>query len=195
MKKIILTVLLVFTPLLCFSFQNIEQEQKSCIIKVYNEGSKLQLYGQTWGLTTASIAYQESWCNSSKWKKKGIIVGDLDRNGKPKSLGIMQVQVATAKFVMMKYPQIKINKYNTRTPSDQEIMIDLLLDDDFNIKVGVQYFGYLLKYRHGNIDKAILSYNRGNGDYLNDVNNYVKKTRYWMKTIIRPVVWENKKPK
>ena len=122
------------------------------------------------------------------WQKNGVVVGDLNSKGKPRSLGPMQVQVATAREVDRKFPYIFKEKYGERTPTDEELTIDLLIDVRFNIRVGVHYFAYLLKYRNGDWSKAILSYNRGTGNDLVDINDYVAKVKKWRKKIIIPYI-------
>ena len=167
---------------------DLEQSQIRCIELAYDEGSKIELYGDTWGETVASIAYQESWCNSSVWQTKGVVVGDLNSKGRPKSLGPMQVQVRTAREVGRRFPHIFKERYGDRDPSDEELTIDLLVDTRFNIKIGVHYYAYLLNYRSGDWEKTILSYNRGTGRNLKDINDYVRKVKKWRLTVIRPVI-------
>lgn len=167
---------------------NLEKKQVECITIAYQEGNKINLYGDTWGETVASIAYQESWCNGSTWQTNGVVVGDRNNKGKPRSLGVMQVQVRTAREVGKKFPEIFREKYGDRDPSDEELTIDLLVDITFNIRVGVHYFAYLLEYRNGDVDKAILSYNRGTGKKLKDINDYVRRVKKWRKTVVIPLV-------
>ena len=111
----------------------LEEEQVKCIQMVYDISNNIEAYGDTWGETIASIAYQESWCNGSHWRTHGVVVGDLNSKGVPRSLGIMQVQVPTARWVNTKFPHIFRNRYGERTPSDEEIAIDLLIDNDLKL--------------------------------------------------------------
>jgi hypothetical protein len=164
----------------------LEPQQEACIEMAYEEGSKIELYGDTWGQTAASIGYQESWCNSSTWQRNGVVVGDINSKGKPRSLGPMQVQVPTARFVGKNFPHIFKEKYGDRTPTDEELAVDLLIDTRFCIKVGVHYFAWLLEYRNGDWEFAILSYNRGHGRNLDDINDYVRKVRKWRKKVVIP---------
>ena len=169
----------------------LEKRQVECIQTAYRLGKKIELYGDTWGYTAAAIAYQESHCNSSKWHTNGVIVGDKDRYGRPKSLGIMQVQVPTAREINKHYPFLFENQYGDKTPTDDEIAVDLLIYPEFNIIMGVHYIAHLLQYRGGDWEFAILSYNRGTGHNLTDVNDYVRKVKHWIKTVIRPVIRGN----
>ena len=187
MKK--LTVTVIITALLVCAWSSVfaktlEPQQSKCIELAYEEGSKIDLYGDTWGETAASIAYQESWCNSTVWQTKGVVVGDLNSKGRPRSLGPMQIQIPTARHVGDVFPHIFKERYGDRIPSDEELTVDLLIDTKFNIKVGVHYFAWLLEYRNGNWSKAVLSYNRGTGHSLKDINDYVRKVKQWRKTIV-----------
>lgn len=164
----------------------LEQKQAECIQMVYDVAEGIEIFGDTWGETAAGIAYQESWCNGSKWQTNGVVVGDLNNKGTPRSLGIMQVQIPTAREVGKRFPQLFKDRYGERRPSDEEIAIDLLIDDRFNILIGVHYYINMLQYRKGNWDFAILSYNRGTGQKLYDINNYVYMVKKWRKTIIIP---------
>jgi len=192
MYKIIMTVIMaVFflvtnTTSYAKNIVTLEEEQVKCIQMVYDISNKIEIYGDTWGETIASIAYQESWCNGSHWRRHGVVVGDINSKGVPRSLGIMQVQVPTAKWVNKKFPYIFKKKYGDRMPLDEELIIDLLIDNKFNIEVGSHYFISMLSYRKGNWEKAILSYNRGMGRNPKDINNYVYMVKKWRKTIILP---------
>ena len=169
----------------------LEPSQARCIQMVYDIGNTIDLYGDTWGETIASIAYQESWCNSSRWKTHGVVIGDLNSKGVPRSLGIMQVQVPTARWVGKKHPQLFKDMYGERRPTDEELAIDLLIDNKFNITIGSHFFGLMLSYRDGDWDKAILSYNRGMGNKLTDINNYVYLVKKWRRTRIIPFIKNN----
>jgi hypothetical protein len=182
----IMAVVLVCAIGTCAFAQKLEPQQQTCIEIAYEEGSQIELYGDTWGETAASIAYQESHCNSKVYQTEGVVVGDLNSNGRPRSLGVMQVQVATARHVGEVFPNVFMRKYGDRRPSDEELAVDLLIDMRFNITVGVHYFAWLLEYRNGNWDKAVLSYNRGTGYNLKDINDYVRKVRGWRRTIVIP---------
>jgi len=164
----------------------LELKQALCIKMAHFEGSKIELYGDTWGQTAAAIAYQESACDSSKYQTNGVVVGDLDNKGKPKSLGIMQVQVPTARHVNSIFPHLFKDKYGDRDPTDEELTIDLLIDNSFNIKIGVHYYAWLLEYRQGDWAFAVLSYNRGTGYNLTDINNYVRLVKKWRKEKVLP---------
>lgn len=181
----VIAVLLVLSWSSAFA-KPLEPQQKECIELAYETGNKITLYGDTWGETAASIAYQESHCNRSRFQNNGVVVGDMNSKGKPRSLGMMQVQVATARHVGKLFPHIFKEKYGDRTPSDEEITIDLLIDPKFNVTIGVHYFAWLLDYRNGNWSMAVLSYNRGTGINLTDVNDYVRKVKKWRKTIVIP---------
>lgn len=185
------TVTVLITALLVCAWgtvfaKTLEPQQQECIEMAFEEGSKIEMYGDTWGETAASIAYQESHCDRSKFQTEGFVVGDLNSKGRPRSLGSFQVQVPTARHIGEVFPHLFEEKYGDRNPSDEELAVDLLIDKRFNTKLGVHYFAWLFEYRKGNWDKAILSYNRGTGSNLEDVNDYVRKVRKWRKTVIIP---------
>jgi len=189
MAAVMTAILLFIVPNVtnALNINNLEQQQLECIEMAYNEGNKIELYGTVWGETVASIAYQESWCNSSRWQTNGLVVGDLNKKGKPRSLGIMQVRLSTAKYVNRKYPHIFKEKYGNRKPKDEELIVDLLIDNRFNIKVGVHYYMSMLKLKNGKWSDSILAYNRGpNGK--GDPNDYVRRVKKWRKEVILKVI-------
>lgn len=191
MKKAIvavcLTVMMVFIgiPISAKTIKP-EPQQGECIEIAYEEGNKITLYGNTWGETIASIAYQESHCNGSKFQTEGVVVGDKNSKGRPKSLDPMQVQVPTARHVGKLFPHLFQEKYGDRRPTNEELTIDLLTDIRFNIRIGVHYYAWLMTYRNGDWSKAVLSYNRGTGYNLTDVHDYVSKVKKWRKQVIIP---------
>ena len=162
----------------------LERGQIEAIDIAYRYGGEIHFRGDTWGETSASIIYQESHANRKKFQTNGVVVGDWNKKGKPRSLGPAQVQMETAKFVMKHYPHVQRAKYGRLTPTDEEIIIDLLVDVDFNIHCGVHYFEWLL-HKKGDVRKAILAYNRGPGG-VGDPNDYVNSVIKWRKTVIRP---------
>ena len=197
MRKLIVavcvTAVLVFTGIpISAKTIDLEPRQEACIETAYRIGKEIYLYGDTWGETAASIAYQESHCGRDKFRTNGVVVGDINSKGKPRSLGVMQVQVPTARHVGRMFPHVFQYKYGDRIPTDEELTIDLLVDMEFNIRVGVHYFAWLLEYRNGDWNKAVLSYNRGTGQRLNDINDYVRKVKKWRKKIVLPFIRDKK---
>lgn len=170
-------------------FVKLERGQVNAIDIAYRHGGEIHFRGDTWGETAASIVYQESHANRKKFQTNGVIVGDKNSKGRPRSLGPAQVQVDTAFFVMEKYPHVRIEKYGKHKPTREEVTIDLLVDIEFNIHVGVHYFEWLL-HRKQNVKKAILAYNRGPGG-KGDPNNYVEKVLKWRTKVVRPFLKGN----
>ena len=162
----------------------LSQNQKTCIELAYKHGNRVTLHGERMGETVASILWQESKGNYKVYQKNGVVVGDLDKRGRPKSLGPMQVQVPTARDLERWYPMLFKLKFGIYSPTDEELIIALLTDIEFNIQCGAQYFQWLLN-RTGNYNKAILSYNRGTGG-VGDPNDYVRKVKQWRKIIVLP---------
>ena len=172
----------------------LQQAQVNCIQMAYDEGEKINLYGDTWGQTAASIAFQESHCNHSAFRSGGVVVGDLNSEGRPRSLGVMQMQLKTARYVNSKFPYLFKERYGNRIPSDEELTIDLLIDNRFAIRLGVYYFAYLLERKDGKWGDAILAYNRGPTNTV-DVNDYVRKVKDWRLIRIIPYLKGNYKVK
>ena len=183
---VFITVMVILVGIPVSAKTTLEPQQSECLEIAYEEGEKIELYGDTWGQTVASIAYQESHCNRSKFQTEGVVVGDRNSKGKPKSLGPMQVQVPTARHVGRVFPHLFTERYGDRRPTDEELTIDLLTDVRFNIRVGVHYYAWLLEYRKGSWHDAVLSYNRGTGYNLRDINDYVRLVRKWRKTVVIP---------
>jgi len=184
MKKMILMIMV----LLCFSSAHaveLSDIQQHVLKAAYKYGSQIKIHGQTYGETVASIAYQESKAGSKCYQRNGVIVGDRSKRGHYKSLGPMQVQIPAARDVERWYPSIFHGYFGQYSPTDEELIVALLINIDFNIQVGAAYFKKMLK-RKGSWSKAILAYNRGVGNDGTDPNDYVRKVKLWRIKIILP---------
>lgn len=185
MKKLILTVcvLLCFTQGALAAKRELHKKQIESFAIAQEIGDNIWAFNQTWPRTIMAIMYQESHANHPRFYTNGVVVGDKDNHGRPKSLGPMQVQVPTARDVFRWYPKVKEAKFGSYEPTDEEIAIALLTDIRFNILVGGNYFKHMLEYNNGDVDAAILAYNRGPAG-VGDLNDYVRKVRLWMTTVV-----------
>lgn len=122
-----------------------------------------------WPETVQAIAIQETHAGTYKWTRYGI-VGDRGAGFGQKSYGVMQVKIETAKDVLKRYP------YLGSFETDEHLMVALLTDDEFNIRIAAHYFKMLYE-RFGDWRKAVTSYNAGpsNGAIGRDPNGYTDK--------------------
>ena len=184
MKRLIIISLV----LLCFTqaqATTLDSTQSHIIKLAYKYGSQIHYRGQTYGETVASIVYQESKAGAKRYQRRGVIVGDRSKKGHYKSLGPMQVQVPAARDVERWYPEIFKGYFGQFSPTNEELIVALLTDMDFNVQVGTAYFRKMLTVR-GSWSKAILAYNRGAGNDGTDPNDYVRKVKMWRVKIILP---------
>ena len=152
----------------------------------YKHGNRIQWRGEGWGRTFAAVIWQESKGNWKRYQVNGVVVGDMDRHGNPKSLGPSQMQLLTARDIERWYPILFKLKFGPYSPTDEELIIALLIDIEFNIQCGAAYFDYLLHLKN-DWRKAVLAYNRGPGG-IGDPNDYVSKVTSWRKTIIPKII-------
>ena len=109
-KKYIVVLLCILcvmvTPCMAKSndFIQLEQGQTQSLDIAYKYGNEIEFRGDTWGETSAAIIYQESHANRTVFQTNGIVVGDLNRKGHPRSLGPAQVQVGNINMPMSMWP-------------------------------------------------------------------------------------------
>lgn len=114
-------------------------------------------------------------CDNNRYKVAGQEFG-----GSARYYGCGQVKLQTAKAVLNKHPELW--KY-MQTREDDEIIANLILNDEFNIKVASKYF---MMTNNGKADDfAVTAYNQGPGGatkinpstfgYTVKVNENVKK--------------------
>lgn len=125
-----------------------------------------------WGETISSILYQESKAGASIYRNYGVVVGDRGTSGGYKSLGVMQIQLETARDIIRWFPHLA-----DKNISDIELSYKLLADDKFSIRLGTWYFIKLYEIK-GSWREAILAYNIGPSGTV-DINNYVDKVLHW----------------
>jgi hypothetical protein len=154
----------------------LEDSQRELIVYAHSYASE---YG--WGETVASILYQESKAGFSGYRKYGVVVGDRSKSGGYKSLGVMQIQLETAKDILRWFPHLCPEPI-----SDTELSYRLLADDKFSIRLGTWYFIKLYEVK-GSWREAILAYNIGPSGTL-DINDYVSKVLKWRKWLLKEVI-------
>ncbi|MFA5583003.1 MAG: lytic transglycosylase domain-containing protein [Bacteriovoracaceae bacterium] len=148
--------------------------------------------------TIQSILWQETRAKKNVYGSYGVIGDDKGKDGltKPlgkKSYGAMQVRLDSAKEVLRRYPNL--GKFK----SDEELLVALLTNDRFNIRVGTYYFKMQLEDSRikKSWDKAVLSYNVGAGNvskhglsfdpnrYLLGICNHIK---YFLKPLNKELI-------
>lgn len=114
------------------------------------------------------------------------------------SVGLMQVQVATARSMMTRFfPSIREEYFPGRTKiSDSEIKKLLLTNHEANITIAAYVFKLYLEMCNGNKQKAIVAYNVGIGG-VQKIKNYSKfpyarKVNAAMVNTVNPFNYERK---
>ncbi len=93
----------------------------------------------------------------------------------------MQVKLATAKYVLRKFKDFKKQTFpNKKQLHDEEIVVKLITDDVFNIKVAALYF-LDLKKRTKSWRKAVVAYNTGYHG-ISKIDE-IKKHKYYKKVV------------
>jgi hypothetical protein len=76
--------------------------------------------------------------------------------------GPMQVKLVAARDILAENPQLYA-KYDFHTKTDDEVKANLILNEPFNLEVGIKYLRYLQK-RYGFSGRELINaYNRGPG--------------------------------
>ena len=187
MKKLYVLICLLMFSTSVYAVDLTESQQRILQL-AYQHGENIHYKNQTYGETIASIVYQETKAGAKQYQHNGLIVGDKSKKGHYKSLGVMQVQLPAARDVFRWYPEIMISYFGQPyDPTDEELIVALLTDINFNILIGSAYFHKMLELKHS-WSKAILAYNRGPYNNGVDPNQYVKKVKHWRKKIILPLI-------
>ena len=156
MKKTILFLLFII-PVFVFSynFKPVQIETlKKCIkiSKIFNNDPSL----------VCSILLNETEAKANL--KQGI--GDRFLKPFDRSYGVMQVRFKTCKDIIK-----KLNIKSLKKMPDEEILVHLIEDDNFNITIANMYIAYLKKKYKFSVKKIVIAYNSG---YYNP-----KNTQYW----------------
>ncbi len=125
--------------------------------------------GETLEETAMAICLAETSGGKVKWGDKQL----LRRGIKQASYGIMQVRLATARFVARKY-----NLIDVKLMSDTQIITKMMHDPIFNARIAVLYLVYLSDTSKSYFE-AISRYNGGrvNYPYYNKVQRCLKVIR------------------
>lgn len=112
-----------------------------------------------------SIAWQETRSGRGERGKYGIVGDRTTSKGKirplgEKSYGVCQVRLSSAKDVLRKFPDLGSFK------TDEELLVALMTDDRFNIRIATYHFKLQLNMFSMYTDswrRAVLAYNVGCG--------------------------------
>lgn len=131
--------------------------------------------------TIQSILLQETLAG-----KLGNRIGDTVLPTLKRSYGVMQVKTSTARQVLRLNPNLRKRYFpqfkSEKKIRDEEIIIQLIQDDVFTIKVAALYFAHQRKYSTS-WSQAVVSYNTGLGR-ARQINN-LKEHRYYRKVVKR----------
>lgn len=120
----------------------------------------------------------------------GDRIGDINLPIGKRSYGVMQMKVATARKVLKKYPELVPNYFPKRKSykrvRDEEIIIKLIQDDEFNIRLAAMNF-VIHRQLSNNWAKAVVAYNTGQGG-ANKISE-PKKHKYYV-NIVKKLVSE-----
>lgn len=97
--------------------------------------------------------------------------------------GLGQIKLSAARDVLKEFPEIAV-KHELQTSTDEEIIANLIMNDEFNIEVASKYLTILSRYSKDS-SFIIAAYNKGAGGARqlgNEINNfhYVKKVKLYM---------------
>lgn len=123
----------------------------------------------------------------------GNRIGDVNQPMGKRSYGVMQVKVATAHTVMKRYPTFVKQYFPQYKREDQirseELIIKLIQDDEFNIRVGAYNF-MMMRKGVKTWEGAIVAYNTGIGAYRSikhpKLHKYYKSVVYKISNQVRP---------
>jgi hypothetical protein len=133
--------------------------------------------------TIQSILLQETLAG-----KLGNRIGDTVLPTLKRSYGVMQVKAGTARQVLRLNPDLRKRYFpqfkSEKKIRDEEIIIQLIQDDVFTIKVAALYFSHQRKYATS-WSQAVVSYNQGLGRARQIENP--KEHKYYRKVVQRLV--------
>lgn len=145
-------------------------DQERLLRIAYEEGEAIG-----WPETVQAILLQETTAGLNG------PIGDLDRGFGRRSYCHMQIKLNAAKDVLRHYDDL--GSFAT----DEELLVKLLTDDRFCIRMGARYFAIMTKLTQ-TWSEAVLAYNRGptGAKSGKDPVNYLPGIREKIHTVIRP---------
>lgn len=158
-------------------------EQERILKLAYEVGNEIG-----WPETMQAIVMQETLAGHY-----GYRIGDLNLPVGKRSYGIAQVKVATARFVLNNYHELKDQYFGTRKLrriTDEEIIVLLMTDDEACMVIAARNFELMLKFSKGKWASAVAAYNQGLGGARKIENprqfKYVKEIVHRIKKQVRP---------
>lgn len=137
--------------------------------------------------TLVAIAFLETRGGSYQATPHGVVGDGFARFGR-RAYGVMQIRIQTAREVLKRNPELGI------FPTDEHLLVALLTDSVFNIRVAALYFQMQIK-RFGHWRSALVAYGAGpqNAKIGRDPLNYADQiaeaiTRELPKLYFRPPV-------
>ncbi len=106
--------------------------------------------------TTQAILFQETLAGAF-----GDGIGDKSNGHLKESYGVMQIKLATARWVMWKKPHL-MHEFFDSYPNDYELRDRLINDNSFNIRIGAANL-YILRQYTNNWVELVVAYNTGLG--------------------------------
>lgn len=170
MKTVVLLLSLLCLSLSSAFADGLTERQRTLLRIAYEEGHKVGFPE-----TIQAILFTETTAGLTG------PVGDINNGFGNRSYCPMQLKLDTVKWVMRYYDDL--GRYRT----DEELLVRLLTDDQFCIKVAARNFT-LIRARTDTWKEAVLSYNRGLTGALNkqDPLNYVEKVSTYLTGHVRP---------
>ncbi len=177
------TILLLCILPVCSLAGGFTSEQERVLKLAYDVGQEIG-----WPETIQAIVLQESLAGGFGYK-----VGDANLRVGKRSYGVAQVKVATARFVLNNYHELKDQYYGARklrSVHDEEIIVLLMTDDEACMVIASRNFELMLKNAKGQWAKAVAAYNQGWGGQKKIQNHrkfiYVKHIQRRIKKQVRP---------
>lgn len=85
--------------------------------------------------------------------------------------GIGQIKLSAAKDVLTRFPEL-YTKYKFQTKTDEEIIANLILNEEFNIEIASKYLIILKSYGYSSTKQLANAYNQGPGGGKNVGENF-----------------------
>lgn len=151
--------LILLSPPSAWSSQELSEDEIYRI--AYEEGLKV---GHP--ETMVAIAYHETRGGSYKSTPQGVVGDSFARFGQ-RCYGVMQIKIQAARDVLKRYPNLGA------FPTDEHLLVALLTDPVFNIRVAALYFQMQIqRFRHWRT--ALVAYSAGpqNAKIGRDPQNY-----------------------